>query len=271
MKTQVILNKEESGSCLGAYGQRKCWFLTFVQNLEGITISCFKTEAQKPNKGRDVGVRTPAGLGQLAGGLRQGGSAPSPPGGSPASPRGASAFGLLTTDRLEAPGESQPPLRTAVQNFPWLWPRVSRRELSFNQEPPPGGPRPLGGHPPLCPRQNGLGKTTPMSHPPRWGSELGNRQAERTWGHEVWAQVGGADPACSLRLCPHAGWAVAPGVRAGAGGVPTPPPHAPNPDLRGRHLQGRACPRSQITWGFLNCSLCSANQPTRPTRKNPSG
>ena len=223
MKTQFILNKEESCSCLGAYGQRKCCFLMFVQNLEGITISCFKIKAQKPNKGRDVGVRTPAGLGQLPGGLGQGGSAPSPPGGSPASPRGASAFGLLTTDRLEAPGESQPPLRTAVQNFPWLWPRVSGRELSFNQEPPPGvemGPRPLGGHPPLCPRQNGLGKTTPMSHPPRWGSELGNRQAERTWGHEVWAQVGGADPTCSLRL-----W---------------PPPGGPWPPVSGLGLEG--CP-----------------------------
>ena len=43
-----------------------------------------------------------------------------------------------------------------------------------------------------------------MSHPPRWGSELGNRQAEGTWGQEVWAQVGGVDPA-SLRLYPFPG------------------------------------------------------------------
>lgn len=166
---------------------------------------------------------------------RAGRKCPSPPGGSPASPRGSSAFGLLTTDRLEAPGESQPPQRTAVQNFPWMWPWVSGRELSFNQESPPRvemGPCPLGEHPPLCPRQNSLGKTTPMSHPPRRGSELGNRQAECTWGHEVWAQVGGADPACSLRLCP--------------------PPGGPWPPVSGLGLEG--CPphlhmHLTQTWG----------------------
>lgn len=187
MKTQFI---EQRGILFLPRGiwTEKMLFFNVCGKFEGIAISCFKIKAQQLNKGQNVGVRNPAGLGQLPGGLGQGGSAPSPPGGSPASPRGSSAFGLLTTDRLEAPGESQPPLRTAVQNFPWLWPRVSGRELSFNQESPPGvemGPRPLGGHPPLCPRQNGLGKTTPMSHPPQRGSELGNRQAELTWGHEV--------------------------------------------------------------------------------------
>ena len=62
MKTRFILNKEESCFCPGAYGQRKCCFLMFVQNLEGIAISCFKIKAQTPNKGRNVGIRTPAGL-----------------------------------------------------------------------------------------------------------------------------------------------------------------------------------------------------------------
>lgn len=144
---------------------------------------------------------------QLPGGLGQGGSASSPPRGSPASPDVSPAFGLLTMARLEIPGESQPPQRAASRTFHGCGHRSWAGSFPSTRSHHPEwkwGPSPLRGHPPLCPTQNGLGKTTTMSHPPRWGLELGNQQAEGTWGQEVWAQVGGVDSA-SLRLCPFPG------------------------------------------------------------------
>ena len=143
--------------------------------------------------------------------------------------RWSPAFGLLTTARLETPGESQLPQRAASRTFHGCGHRsLAGRFPSTRSHYPEWkwGPCPLGGHPPLYPRQNGLGKTIPMSHPPRWGSELGNQQAEGTWGQEVWLQVGLADPIGSLRLCPLPGGLWPPVSGLGPGGCP---PHLHTP------------------------------------------
>ena len=179
----------------------------FVQNLEGIAISCFKIKAQKPNKGWNVGVRTPAGpcVSSQEGSGRE--EAPLPLPGAHLLPQ----MCPLPLASSPWPGwrsqESQPPQRAASRTFHGCGHRSRAGSFPSTRSHHPEwkwGPSPLRGHPPLCPTQNGLGKTTTMSHPPRWGSELGNQQAEGTWGQEVWAQVGGVDSA-SLRLCPFPG------------------------------------------------------------------
>lgn len=187
MKTRFILNKEESCFCLGACGQRKCCFLMFVQNLEGIAIFSFKIKAQKPNKGRNVGVRTPAGLcvSSQEGSGREEVPLPLP---------GVHLL-LQVVPCLWPPhhGQAGDPRRESTaskgcfQNFPWVWPQVSGREISFNQESLPGmemGPlSPWGAptsvpqaersrkdHPHVSSSQVGLGTGKPTSR-----THLGSR------------------------------------------------------------------------------------------------